>query len=376
MIDDTLLDDLARISAGDPDHMLEAVASSGAQMREAVATIDRTLLNKVAQGGKPRAIVVAGMGGSGVSGDVLLAVAGPYSSIPISVERTHHLPGWVSSMDVVIAVSCSGGTEETLSVAAEAARRGARLVTIAAKGSPLSQIGEQTSGAIHFDIDAKGRMPRASLWTIATPLLMIASALGVVEVNDQDFMATADEMDAMSTRFGPSTPLLENPAKALGLAMAESLPMLWGTGSIGHAVTGRFMAQLAENAKQPSVHGGLPEVGHNQIVTFDGIFAKQISTDDIFRDRVEEVAERRLHIVLLRDESEHEAVTKRVKIIEQLVLERSIPLTQLWGTGKHPLTRIATLVIPTDWASVYAALVLGIDPSVIKPIVQLKAGLN
>jgi glucose/mannose-6-phosphate isomerase len=158
--------------------------------------------------------------------------------------------------------------------------------------------------------------------------------------------------------------------------MADSLPMLWGTGSIGHAVTGRFMAQLAENAKQPSVHGGLPEVGHNQIVTFDGIFAKQISTDDIFRDRVEEVAERRLHIVLLRDESEHEAVTKRVKIIEQLVLERSIPLTQLWGTGKHPLTRIATLVIPTDWASVYAALVLGIDPSVIKPIVQLKAGLN
>ena len=141
MIDDTLLDDLARISAGDPDQMLEAVASSGAQMREAVATIDRTLLNKVAEGGKPRAIVVAGMGGSGVSGDVLLAVAGPYSSIPISVERTHHLPGWVSAMDVVIAVSCSGGTEETLSVAAEAARRGARLVTIAAKGSPLSQIG-------------------------------------------------------------------------------------------------------------------------------------------------------------------------------------------------------------------------------------------
>jgi glucose/mannose-6-phosphate isomerase len=78
----------------------------------------------------------------------------------------------------------------------------------------------------------------------------------------------------------------------------------------------------------------------------------------------------------LRDEAEHEAVTKRVKIIEQLVLERSIPLTQLWGTGKHPLNRISTLVIPTDWASVYAALVLGIDPSVIKPIVQLKAGLN
>jgi len=376
MIDDTLLDDLARIKAGDPSQMLEAVASSGAQMREAVATIDRSLLAKIAEGGKPRAIVIAGMGGSGVSGDVLLAIAGPYSSIPISVERTHHLPGWVSPIDLVIAVSCSGSTEETLSVAAEAARRGARLVTIGAKDSALSQISEQTTGAIHIAIDAKGRMPRASLWTITTPLLMVAAALEVAQITDEDFSITADAMDEMSTKFGPGIPLLENSAKALGLAMAESLPLLWGTGAIGRAVTGRFMAQLAENAKHPSVHGGLPEVGHNQIVTFDGIFAKEISADDIFRDRLAEPSERRLHLVLMRDEAEHEAVTKRADVIDQIVATRGIQMTELWGSGKHRLTRIATLVIPTDWASVYAALVLGIDPTPIEPIMQLKAGLK
>ncbi len=88
MIDESVLDDLAKIKEIDSGQMLEAVASSGAQMREAVNTIDRNLLNKIAEGGKPRAIVVAGMGGSGVSGDVLLAVAGPFSSIPITVERT------------------------------------------------------------------------------------------------------------------------------------------------------------------------------------------------------------------------------------------------------------------------------------------------
>ena len=192
---------------------------------------------------------------------------------------------------MVIAVSCSGSTEETLSVASEAGRRGARLVTIGAKDSPLEAISKQTSGSVHIPIDAKGRMPRASLWTIATPLLMVAASLGVAEISDEDFAITADAMDEMSVQFGPSVPLLENPAKALGLAMAESLPLLWGTGAIGRAVTGRFMAQLAENAKQPAVHGGLPEVGHNQIVTFDGIFAKEISTDDIFRDRVEEASE-------------------------------------------------------------------------------------
>jgi glucose/mannose-6-phosphate isomerase len=76
MVDDTLLDDLSRISAGDPSNMLEAVASSGAQMREAVATIDRSLLGQISEGGKPRAIVVAGMGGSGVSGDVIICQVG------------------------------------------------------------------------------------------------------------------------------------------------------------------------------------------------------------------------------------------------------------------------------------------------------------
>jgi glucose/mannose-6-phosphate isomerase len=376
MVDDTLLDDFSRITAGDPGKMLEAVASSGAQMREAVTTIDRSLLAKIAEGGKPRAIVVAGMGGSGVSGDVLLAVAGPFSSIPISVERTHHLPGWVSPIDMVIAVSCSGGTEETLSVASEAGRRGARLVTIGAKGSQLEEISKQTSGAVHISIDAKGRMPRASLWTIATPLLMVAASLGVAEISDEDFEVTADAMDEMSVQFGPSVPLLENSAKALGLAMAESLPLLWGTGAIGRAVTGRFMAQLAENAKHPAVHGGLPEVGHNQIVTFDGIFAKAISSDDIFRDRVDEPRDRRIHLVLMRDEAEHEAVTKRANVIDQIVADRGIAMTEIWGKGKHRLTRIATLVIPTDWASVYTALALGIDPTPIEPIMQLKAGLK
>jgi glucose/mannose-6-phosphate isomerase len=376
MVDDTLLDDFSRITAGDPGKMLEAVASSGAQMREAVATIDRSLLAKIAEGGKPRAIVVAGMGGSGVSGDVLLAVAGPFSSIPISVERTHHLPGWVSPIDMVIAVSCSGGTEETLSVASEAGRRGARLVTIGAKGSQLEEISKQTSGAVHISIDAKGRMPRASLWTIATPLLMVAASLGVAEISDEDFELTADAMDEMSVQFGPSVPLLKNSAKALGLAMAESLPLLWGTGAIGRAVTGRFMAQLAENAKHPAVHGGLPEVGHNQIVTFDGIFAKENASDDIFRDRVDEPRDRRIHLVLMRDEAEHEAVTKRANVIDQIVADRGIAMTEIWGKGKHRLTRIATLVIPTDWASVYTALALGIDPTPIEPIMQLKAGLK
>ncbi len=375
MIDDLDLDNLDHIAQADPGQMLEAVASSGAQIRRSIDVIDREVMAQVAAEGKPRAIIVAGMGGSGVSGEVLAAVAGPSSSIPIVVERTHHLPGWVSPIDMVIAVSCSGSTEETLSVADEAGRRGARLVTVGAAGSPIEEISSRAASSVHLAIDAQGRMPRASLWTIATPLLMLANELGVTDISDADLNVTADLMDEISVESGVTVPSLENTAKTLGLSIAESLPMLWGTGAIGRAATGRFMAQLAENAKLPAIYGGLPEVGHNQIVAFDGVLAKRTDAD-LFRDRVEQCADRLLHLVLMRDDAEHEAVTKRVNVIKDIVADRGIPMTELHARGEHRLTRLATLTVLTDWASVYAAIAMGIDPTPIGPINQLKAGLK
>ena len=373
-IDDTVLDDATKLTLIDRSNMLECVASSGAQMRRAIEVVDHDVLARIAEGGKPRAIVVTGMGGSGVSGDILSAVAGPSTSVPITVERTHVLPGWVSAIDLVIAVSCSGSTEETLSVATEASRRGARLITIGSANSPLAAISEQTVGAIHLAIDAQGRMPRASLWTIATPLLLVAHALGIADVETSEFTAAANVMDALSVECGPTISVVSNAAKLLGVGLAESIPMVWGTGEIGRAAAGRFMAQLAENAKLPAIHGGLPEVGHNQIVSFDGVFAAPKTESDIFADP--EHGSPRLHLVLLRDQGEHEAVVRRVEIIREIAAQRDIPVTEITSQGTHRLSRMASLVVPTDWASVYSAIALGIDPSPIEPIMQLKAGLS
>jgi glucose/mannose-6-phosphate isomerase len=374
MIDDLLLDDIKGMSALDASDMLAAVASSGAQMREAVATIDRDSLTAVSKGDKPRNLVIAGLGGSGVGGDVLKAVIGQSTSLPIISERSHSLPGWVGSMDVVVGVSCSGMTEETLSTTAEAGRRGARVITIGAVGSDLEKLSNSISGAIHFPINAKGRSPRASLWTHATPLLMVANALGIAHIDEKEFEIAADLMDKLSVANGPSVPTLENYAKDLALSCAESLPMVWGTGMIGATAAARFMAQLAENSKIPATHGELPEVGHNQIVTFDGVLAGGAPAKDIFQDGVG-AGDSRTHLYLLRDSNEHPAVEKRIGIVSQIASDRNVPVTLLQATGNHPISRLASLIIPTDWASVYAGLALGIDPSEISPITQLKAGL-
>jgi glucose/mannose-6-phosphate isomerase len=373
MIDDLLLDDISRMTALDASEMLQAVASSGAQMREAVTAIDRSGLAEIAKGQQPRNVVIAGLGGSGVGGDVLKAVIGQATPLPIISERSHSLPGWVGPMDVVIGVSCSGMTEETLSTTAEAGRRGARVITIGAGGSDLEKLSKSIAGAIHFAIDAKGRSPRASLWTHATPLLMVANALGIAHIDEKEFEIAADLMDELSVVNGPSVPLGENSAKALALSCAESLPMVWGTGMIGATAAGRFMAQLAENAKIPAAHGELPEVGHNQIVTFDGVLAGAAPERDIFRD--DELIDRRTHLFILRDKNEHPAVEKRIGIVSQIAADRNVPVTLIQAQDGHPISRLASLVIPTDWASVYAGLALGLDPSQISTINQLKAGL-
>jgi glucose/mannose-6-phosphate isomerase len=132
------------------------------------------------------------------------------------------------------------------------------------------------------------------------------------------------------------------------------------------------MAQLAENAKMPAIHGGLPEVGHNQIVTFDGIFARFADRNMFSND--EDYA-RMLSVVMLRDDAEHHSVTARVDVIKQLAAQRNIPLCEVMARGEHRLSRVASLVVPTDWASAYAALAMGIDPSPINPIAELKAGV-
>jgi glucose/mannose-6-phosphate isomerase len=374
MIDDLLLDDIARMSALDASDMLPAVASSGAQMREAVTTINRADLAEIAKGDQPRNVVFAGLGGSGVGGQVLRAVLGQSVPVPINLEQTHSLPGWVGPMDVVIGVSCSGATEETLSMTAEAGRRGARVITIGAGDSDLEKLSESISGAVHFAIDAKGRSPRASLWTHTTPLLMVANALRIAHIDEKEFEIAADLMDELSVANGPSVSLGENSAKALALSCAESLPMVWGTGMIGATAAGRFMAQLAENAKIPASHGELPEVGHNQIVTFDGVLAGAAPARDIFRD--DELIDRRTHLFILRDTNEHPAVEKRIGIVGQIAADRNVPVTLIQAQDGHPISRLASLIIPTDWASAYAGLALGIDPSQISTIIQLKAGLQ
>lgn len=126
--DEALLDDPEALAANDPGGMLRATAAAGPQIREAMQLVAETDLASLGAEGRPRAVVVAGVGTAARTGDVLAAVAGPRCPVPVLAHRSAGVPGWVGAADVVIAVSASGHSPEALAAAEAAARRGARLV--------------------------------------------------------------------------------------------------------------------------------------------------------------------------------------------------------------------------------------------------------
>jgi glucose/mannose-6-phosphate isomerase len=370
-----LLDDPAGLEAADPEGMLRAVASSAAQVREAAVLSSEADVPRLADEDLPRAVVVLGMGGSAIAGDVLSAVAGPECPVPVISVRGHALPVWVGAADLVIALSCSGTTEETLSALEEAVRRGCRLLVVGASGSPLHDLAAR--GRAVFVPVTQGRQPRASVFSLATPLVIAGNALGLLSCSPEEVEATAVLLEQLAGRHRPDSEAVLNPAKTLALGLAGRLPVIWGASPLAAVAAYRFACQLNENAKTPAVWGALPEAGHNQVVAFDGPFAGGRDLD-IFRDRVEDEPDSRtrMHLVLLRDSEEHPRVARRADVVTDLARSRGLDVSSLLAEGSSSFQRIASLVHLADWATAYLAVAEGIDPTPVQPIDELKDALR
>jgi glucose/mannose-6-phosphate isomerase len=360
------LDDAGLVEAADPGGMLRQVASSAAQVRSAVRTCAEVDLSPVTAGDRPRAIVVAGMGGSGIAGDVLAAVGGAGNATQIVSSHGYQLPGWVGAADLVIAVSCSGSTEETLAAATEAARRGCHLVGVGAAASPLADIATQAR-APFIPVVSAG-MPRSTLWALCIPLIVVAEQIGIITVGEDVYESVAATLEEIAFQCRPSSESFVNPGKSLGLDLMGTLPVIWGSSPLAGVAAKRFAAQLNENAKYPGIPGELPEANHNQVVAFDGPFApgNALTSPSGFPQR----------LVLLADPAEHPQVARRREASAELATERGVRVTELAMTGEHPLQRFASVVPLIDYATVYLGIASGVDPTPIEIIQSLKERIS
>jgi glucose/mannose-6-phosphate isomerase len=378
-VDESLLDDEAAMIDNDPGGMLRATASAGAQVREAAALAAEADLSMLEDEGRPRAVVVAGIGTAGLTGNILATVAGHRCPVPIIGHRSAGVPGWVGAADVVIAVSASGRSPEALAAADAAARRGARLVAIGNPDSELQGMAER--GRAPF-IPVPRRAPaRASLWGLAVPVLLAARALGLVKVNEADLAETATRLDADAERCRPGAESFVNPAKSLALGLAGSIPIVWGSSPLATVAARRFADTLAANARYPVMAGALGEAGRGRVGLLDGVFGGLAeSSRDIFSDE-DEGAATRLRLVLLRDgglnpqdEADEPVVVeeRRADAVQTLAERRGVRCDVLVAEGGSALERLASLVAVPDFASLYLALAHGLDPMAVPAINEMK----
>jgi glucose/mannose-6-phosphate isomerase len=382
------------VEAADPADMLRQVASAAAQVRTALRSCAETDLSAFTPDARPRAVAVAGLGASGLAGELLDAITGSSSPVQVATTQAGRLPGWIGAADAVFAVSCSGTTTETLAVAVEAARRGCRLACVGAPGSPLQRIAEQAR-APFVPVVASG-LPRSLLWAAAVPLLVIAGRMGITRIEPDVYELTATRLEEIAHQCRPASESFVNPGKSLALDLVGALPMVWGTTPLSGVAARRFASQLLQNASYPAIAGVLPEAAHGQVAAFDGPFAPRSSRlaaagpeepssplaapDDLsgWNLDYEEEAEPSsgftpLRLILIADPGEDQRVGAQRAAIAELAEQRGVGLSELGMDGEHPLVRLAGVIQLTDYASVYLAIASGIDPGQTVAIRDLKA---
>ncbi|MFD0537776.1 SIS domain-containing protein [Actinomadura luteofluorescens] len=371
-LDPSRLESAEAAEAADPGGMLRQVASSAAQVREARRAAAEAGVAGLADDGRPRAIVVVGTGSCAAPGDVLAAVCGTGCAVPISTVRGHRLPGWVGAADLVVAVSASGAAEETLEVAAEAARRGCRLLAVGGEDSPLSDLAGRSRG-VFVPVRSAGR-PRSTLWGLTIPLLLAARTLRLADVPDAVLESAAALLEDVAHRCRPSSEPFVNPAKRLALDLAGDVPLVWGSTDLTVAAAYRMCSQLNENAKYPAVFGELPEAARtrSRCSTASSRGGSPADPDDFFRDRLDE-PEHGLHLVSLREAEEHPRARAGAEAAAALARDRGVAVTEMRAEGDHPLERIASLIALADYVAVYLAIALGVDPASEPAVQELRA---
>ena len=372
-LDERLLDDPDALAAADSRGTLLALALAGAQVREAATLAAEADVARVADDGRPRAVVLAALGGSAAVGDLLTALAGPGAPVPVQAVRTNTLPGWVGPVDLVVAVSLSGRAEGPLAVAAEAARRGCRLLTVGAAGSPLADVTARARG-IHVPTGRGLLSSRSSIWALSVPVLLAAHALSLIELPDAGLQEASAVLDDVAERSRPSSEVFVNPAKSLAVDLAGSIPLVLGEGPFAGAAAVRASAELARSARHPAVHGILPDDATTVVATFDGPFAR--GDDDVFADPFTDQAPgtSRLRLLLLRDDQADPDTRHVADVVRDTAASSGVMVDELAATGAHPLARIAGLVALTDFASTYLALGAGLDPATSRHVAELREG--
>jgi glucose/mannose-6-phosphate isomerase len=339
-------------------HFLDAVAGLPEQLAAAHETAASIPASALPDPAPIRNIVVLGMGGSGIAGDVIAATFNDELPVPVSVLKQIRTPAYIGPNTLAFAVSYSGDTEETVSMARGAVEQGAQLVAVSC-GGELERLARE-AGALHVPCPA-GYLPRAAIGALVAPLCAVLFRLRLAPGAHALLTHAQTQLASRRAACRPEVEGAANPARELARKIDRTIPLFYGGGALGAVAAYRWKCDVNENAKAPAFWNAYPELAHNEICGWGqhGDVTRQLIT-----------------LVELRHGYEHDRLKRRFAAGSDLVDECVHQILAVEAQGEGRLAQLLDLMYVGDWASCYLALQNDVDPGPIDAIGALKARLG
>jgi glucose/mannose-6-phosphate isomerase len=337
---------------------LDAVAGLPEQLAHAHEVAGSVHPDRFPNGDHIQNIVVLGMGGSGITGDIVAAAFNDELPVPITVLKQIRTPAFVGPDTLAIAVSYSGNTEETVSMASSAVERGARLVAISC-GGDLAGVARR-SGGLHLSCP-EGFMPRAAVGALVAPLIVTLFRSGLAPGAHANLVTAQVQLADRRDRCAPAVKGAANPAREIARRLGRTIPIIYGGGALGGVAAYRWKCDVNENAKSPAFWHQYPELDHNEICGWGqhGDVTRQLFS-----------------LVELRHGFEHPRLRLRFDATREIIEECVHQVLAVEAEGEGRLAQLLDLMYVGDWVSTYLALQSDVDPGPIDAITDLKARLD
>lgn len=347
------LEDSKRYQKVDPDNFYKLLTDFPSQLRQAVE-IGRKFV-WTGKDFRPANIVVAGLGGSAIGGDMARSFLAHELNVPFSVIRHYRLPAFVGPQTLLIASSYSGNTEETLAAFDEAKKRGAQILGITTGG----KLAAQASGLPVITIPS-GYPPRCALGFSFVPLILALGKAGLIKDYSREILRLADFLEKEIRNWKKEVAKGKNGTKKLAAALYGKIPLAYAGSDFLEAVAVRWKGQICENAKQPAFYNFFPEFNHNELVGF-GVLSH---------------LKGKLAAVFLQDKDDHPRVSLRMQIVEDILKRKKIPVRRVASKGETVLERMFYTILFGDFTSYYLAILNGVNPRPVEVIDYLKGRLE
>ncbi len=300
-------------------------------------------------------VLLLGMGDSGFGGDVAAASARPFASLPIVVYNGYLPPSWVGARSLVIAISASGRTEETLESLEAAVEAGASLVSVTNDGD-LAALTRAAGGPV-LPVVGDAPMPRAALGALSVPPMLALEQMGLFPGARVWISDAVEQLKARRDEFASDA----RPARALAERIGSTMPIVYGGGAIGATAAKRWKMAVNHNVKSPAFWAPMPELCHNELVGWGGLAD---TTREVFTQ------------IQLRHSDEHPQTARRFSFVEESTAGAMHDVVQVEAGGDGPVAELFDLVFTGDITSLEMAAVAGLDPGPLGVVDELKTWLD